>query len=290
VEDADQRTVKQIYKSAWTIDDCYVLKRSTSTEELDKSIALSQMLLNRNIPVAKYNETLDGAPYWTGEGEYFCLMDKMPGEHIDPCMGDVQKTGELLGEITAKLHHALKEIEGKVPCYDSDYLEELNGWIIGEFKEKNIKVRQKILEACQTFAPHYAALPRQLIHRDMHLGNLLFKDGKFVGYLDFDISQRNVRIFDICYLGTSMLVGNYEQEDRFKIWQDIFDGVLKGYERISPLSREEMRAIPLVCVSIELIFSAFFLKVNLPDLAHSCITMTNWLYDNQDRLLKQGVS
>ena len=34
-------------------------------------------------------------------------------------------------------------------------------------------------------------LPVQLIHRDVHFGNFLFDEGKFSGYIDFDLSQRN---------------------------------------------------------------------------------------------------
>lgn len=45
----------------------------------------------------------------------------------------------------------------------------------------------------------YKTLPRQLIHRDMHTSNLLYRNGMF-SYIDFDMSQRNVRIFDIVYL------------------------------------------------------------------------------------------
>lgn len=45
----------------------------------------------------------------------------------------------------------------------------------------------------------YKTLPRQLIHRDMHTSNLLYRNGMF-SFIDFDMSQRNVRIFDIVYL------------------------------------------------------------------------------------------
>lgn len=40
----------------------------------------------------------------------------------------------------------------------------------------------------------YSKLPIQLIRREVHLGNLLFDNNKFSGYIDFDLSQKNIRI------------------------------------------------------------------------------------------------
>ncbi len=36
-------------------------------------------------------------------------------------------------------------------------------------------------------------LPRQIIHRDMHLSNVIFKDDKLEGFIDFEILENNVK-------------------------------------------------------------------------------------------------
>ena len=79
------------------------------------------------------------------------------------------------------------------------------------------------------FESVYKTLPRQIIHRDMHPGKLLFDKGVFTGYLDFDLSQSNARIFDIVYLGCGLLVDNYKDETRLGQWCDIFAGIIQGY-------------------------------------------------------------
>jgi Ser/Thr protein kinase RdoA (MazF antagonist) len=276
--------IEQIYKSAWKIGDDYILKRSSNLYDLEKSIAITRLLTEREIPVAQFIKTMDGKPYVALDGEYYCLMQKISGEHMDPYVGDSKTNGKMLGNIVAKLHLALKTIENRIECYDADYMNELGGWILDEIADKEIVVRQKIIDDSVSFEELYRGLPRQLIHRDMHLGNLLFDHGKFVGYLDFDISQKNVRIFDLCYLGASMLVDNYWKEDRFKAWCSIFDSVLEEYGNVSPLSPSELEAIPQMFVLIELTFVAFFSKVGQPELSNRCIEMTNWLYDNKERI------
>jgi hypothetical protein len=167
---------------------------------------------------------------------------------------------------------------------DADLGVELKSWIGDELGRKQIPVREEVMRACHDFLPLYAALPRQLIHRDMHLGNLLFEGGRFTGYLDFDISQKNVRIFDICYMGASMLVDIYKDEGKLDGWRAVFDGVLRGYEKAQPLTEAEKAAIPGMFIAIELIFTAFFSKIGQPGTAIFCAEMTNWLFDHQDRI------
>lgn len=276
--------IEQVYKSAWSINDSYILKHNVNLSELEKSIALSKMLINENIPVAMYFKTIDNNSYAFVDKEYYCLMSKISGHHIDPYLGDCTGTGKKLGNIIATLHLALKKIGLSFECYDADYIKELNGWIIEEIKEKNLNISQEIIDECFAFEPLYIRLPRQLIHRDMHLGNLLFENDNFAGYLDFDISQKNVRILDVCYLGASMLVGNYQDAERLYLWQKIFKGVLAGYEEISQLSCDERQAIPMMFVIIELTFTAFFSRIGQSEISKSCIDMTLWLYNNIDKI------
>ena len=95
----------------------------------------------------------------------------------------------------------------------------------------------------------------------MHLGNLLFENNEFRWYLDFDIAQRNARIFEICYLGASMLVDNYQDAERFNVWKEIFRGVLDGYQSNSVLNEMEVKSLRMMFVIIEVIFTAFFAKL-----------------------------
>lgn len=280
--------IEQIHRNIWSIDNTYILKRGTNHVQFGKNVTLSNMLAEKGIPVARYYKTIDGKSYYVGGNECYCLMGKISGQHMDPYLGNSKENGRILGNTVATLHIALKEIEGQIECCEANSIKELNDWIVEKIKIEKIDLRTDIIDDFFAFEPLYSTLPRQLIHRDMHLGNLMFDNWNFVGYLDFDISQKNVRIFDICYLGAGMLMGNYQREDRFKLWREIFDGVVQGYEEICPLLENERMAIPMMFIIIELTFTAFFSRIGRVEVLQSCIDMVNWLYDNKDKIKVTG--
>lgn len=102
----------------------------------------------------------------------------------------------------------------------------------------------------------------QLIHRDVHFGNFLFLDGKFSGYIDFDLSQRNIRIFDLCYFLLSLL----SEEEKFgltdELWLTFVKELFAGYEQKLQLTELEKKAVPYVMECIELLFVSYFHSIN----------------------------
>lgn len=60
----------------------------------------------------------------------------------------------------------------------------LTGLILPQIRKISIPEITEQADYCLDFEPLYNTLPRQLIYRDMHIGNLLFEGNRFVGYLD----------------------------------------------------------------------------------------------------------
>jgi len=282
---SETEVTHQIYKSAWDVDGRYVLKMGGELATLEKSIALSDLLLKEGLPVPGYVRTPDGAPFAWADGAYYVLMKKIDGSHIDPYKGDPYSNGVTLGRITAKLHLALDAVSDKIECPDGNYMRELDDWILSNLE--GMEPAREVVDYCRRFGPLYRTLPRQLIHRDVHTGNLLFRDERFVGYLDFDNSQINARLHDLCYLGATALVGNYQKKKRLLLWRELFRGILFGYNELLRLTEDELKAIPHMFVFIELTFAAFFAKTGQQDIATSCIAMMEWLYHNRDSLGKR---
>ena len=266
--------VRQIYKSAWDVGGSYILKRGGDLAVLEKSVRLSELLATSGVPVPEYA----GKPVQS-EGAYFVLMKKITGSHIDPYKGKPYKKGMTLGRLVAELHAALREIPEDFACPDADYMLQLDEYIVPE-----IHVPKRVLGYARAFGPLYEKLPRQLIHRDVHTGNMLFEDGVFTGWLDFDNAERNARLHDLCYLGATMLVGNYRSRRRLRVWQENFRGVLRGYSKISPLTEEEREAVPYMFVHIELLFAAFFSKGGQGKISKKCLHMAKWLYSHRGML------
>jgi Adenylate kinase and related kinases len=274
-------SILQIYRSAWIVNDDFILKSNANKDEFDKSITLSRLLLSEGVPVIEYLDTTDGRPYVFDDEKYWCLMKRIKGIVFDPFVGEPKHNGSILGKTVAELHIALKNIENRLNIYEADFCKDLLSWIIPELIKGGISFTEGVMENLQVFLQHdYIDLPRQLIHRDIHTSNLLFENGILTGYLDFDMSQINARVFDIVYLGCSLLVENYKDESRLKIWQEIFAGIMQGYNELLSLSEDEIKAIPSLFVFIEVLFTAFYSKTGQLETAKSCVEMTNWMHEN----------
>ena len=76
------------------------------------------------------------------------------------------------------------------------------------------------------------------------------------------MSQKNIRIFDICYFLAGSLAE--EKDDAFTKaeWIDTVKAVIAGYESTLPLSQEEKNAISYVMECIEILFVAYFIGID----------------------------
>lgn len=138
----------------------------------------------------------------------------------------------------------------------------MEGWIKQALQENAWEPvsDQEYLSVTNQLGSRYGSLPRQLIHRDVHFGNFLFLNGELSGYIDFDLSQRNIRIFDLGYFLAGLLTresGTKLEEDE---WLRIVSDAISGYESVSELKREEKEALVSVMESIEILFAAYFIR------------------------------
>ena len=268
-------------KDMWRIDDKYFCKTYKDLDCLERVLLIYNELHEAEVPIAVYNKTNTGELYTEFEGLYYTLMDKVAGLHID-----YQKDADifLFGKDFAKLHIGLKNLTDKIKCdtINADLMEQLNGWIIQEITNKNIAIRKEIIDYCMNFDELYHKLPRQIINRDPHGGNILFETGKVSAFLDFDIGEVNARLFDICYC---MDLGHGKNIDEIikqsEKWFDILKKFLSGYNSVSEFKDEELEALPYMFISIQLLTVAFI----SPDKAVRENAYLNWLYDNRNRIL-----
>ena len=128
-------------------------------------------------------------------------------------------------------------------------------------------------------------MPVQLIHRDVHFGNFLFDNGNFSGYIDFDLSQKNIRIFDICYFVLGLLSEEEKVDITQEKWFEILKDVFRGYNEVNKLSLQEIKAVPYVMKSIELLFAAWFLNQNDKKCSENAVAILNFIDDNMERIM-----
>jgi Ser/Thr protein kinase RdoA (MazF antagonist) len=279
---------EEIHQSTWVVDEQYILKSGTNLQWMNTSSELIHALSDQGLPVASIVRTEDGNDFIAIDGTYYMMTSKLEGEHIaDIYAKDHKNAAYTLGTITARLHMVFVHIQHTLPCYDNDYNAEISGWVKQTLREhtNNLLPLEQIDSCMLELARIYPALPRQLIHRDLHLENLLFKGDQLTGYIDFDLGQINARIFDICYLTLSFLIGNFENKEKSIQWFEILEQLISGYDSVLPLSQLEKDAIPIMMLTIELLFVAHFTKENDPILAKSAASMFTWLWDNRNSII-----
>lgn len=261
--DIEENKVKQIYDSAWQIAEDFVLKIYEDVNMLQRNIKILSILEDMGIPVGGIILTKDKKTYVKDNEYYYILTNKLSGSNITNIHKDAAIASEM-GQVLARLHKAFRECEVQDEFWDNSLLKEMNGWIKDVFAKNNWKYIEEaefdnLLDRLEKV---YDKLPVQLIHRDVHLGNFLFANGKFSGYIDFDLSQRNIRIFDLCYF----MLGLLSEEEVLNIsevqWFDILKYFFAGYEQEHKLLPEEKQAVPYVMEAIELLFVAWFMEQN----------------------------
>ena len=129
-------------------------------------------------------------------------------------------------------------------------------------------------------ADYYPALPKQLIHRDAHPGNMLFQDGKLTGWLDFEIMLRGPRLFDLGYCATSLWVSGMDDPAKHQTWFSLLAALVEGYESVSPLEPVEHQALKTILLSVEVIIIAFFARLDHPVAVNHNVQALVWLYHN----------
>jgi len=111
----------------------------------------------------------------------------------------------------------------------------------------------------------------QVIHGDMHAGNVLFSGGAVSGYLDFDHLTLGPRLVDPCYASGALLarlmeVGGDVEQRWLDLTGELFRGWCAGWTASGlPVTSEELDAVPATFVEIEADFRAWLVDTGDAD-------------------------
>ena len=268
--------------SALYVGDEFVLKYTANLGKLKKHIEVSKALESVGLLSAVPVATADGAEYIRDGEMYFYLTRRLPGTQM-ASHGFGEGDGRFVGEIIGQLHLALSKIEDCVS--EADLLATVKDWALPK-----VKVELNLPDAfckkyLQNFSELYPKLPRQIIHRDPNPGNIICADDQW-GFIDFELAERNVRLYDPCYAATAVLSETFgEKNDK---WLDIFRDMICGYNSVAHLTEEEYRAIPYVILANQFVYVAWFSEQEkYADLFETNKKMTQWLISRFEQLHMQ---
>lgn len=266
--------------NAYYVGNDYVIKFTTNLGYIRNSIKIAESLSSADVEIAEIIKTVNGN-YYVQDGElYFLLTKRIKGKQL--LCEDIFKNTDIaieIGRNIAKLHIALSEFD--VSDYDTNNIYDAVVSILPNVQNKCRLTKEFIENYQKVFGTIFDKLPKQVIHRDINPSNMLFDNDIFKGFVDFDLSEVNIRIFDICYCATAILSECFSNEIDSGKWKDILNNIIKGYKSISPLSSDEKLAIPYVIYSIQIICINYFGKFDkFKDLLNTNIKMLNWLTEN----------
>lgn len=278
----------QICDSVWSVKETLILKEYKDQKKLEKVIQLLKILHEAGIPVPEIWPLPDGKEFYEKNNNRYLMMTRLKGEKVVN-MNQLDESWFFnFGEILAKLHIAFRECEKSMVFRYLSLTDEMKGWVTRELDQFTPETLTKydMKEAVHQLAQVDERLPKQLIHRDVHLGNFLFEGKKFSGYIDFDLSQCNIRIFDVCYflLGIRMDIENNQGNDRQ--WFLIVHRVMEGYNSLIKLKQIERQSVACVMKNIELLFMAYFLSIGDQKSAIKSADSFLFVRENEKKILE----
>ena len=258
--------------SACYVGDEFILKYTANPGKPNHHIEVSKAIESIGLLAAVPVETADGQEYVQDGELYFYLTKRLPGKQMaSRPLGE--EDGRFVGEIIGQLHLALSKVEACLT--DADLLATVRDWALPEAK-KVLRLPEEFWEEFLTaFAALYPRLPRQIIHRDPNPGNIICAKDQW-GFIDFDLSERNVRIYDPCYAATAVLSENFDPDNN--TWPALYRNIICGYDSVVHLTEEERKAIPYVILANQLVCVAWFAgQDKYAQLLETNKQMTLWL-------------
>ena len=265
--------------SACYVGDGYVLKYTANLGKLKKHIEVSKAIHSIGLLSAVPVLTAEGKDYIQDGEVYYYLTRRLPGEQMVAHRFE-DGDGRFVGEILGQLHLALRGIEDCVS--EADLLATVKDWALPKAKVALHLNDAFCKDYLDTFAGLYPNLPRQIIHRDPNPGNIICADDQW-GFIDFELAERNVRIYDPCYAATAVLSETFKEDNDH--WLETYRDIICGYDSVTHLTEAERKAIPYVILANQFVCVAWFAEQDkYAEIFETNKRMTAWLIEKFEEL------
>ena len=273
---------------AWYVGENYMIKAFANLGNLKNCMNISKSLEKLGVSASTLIETIDGNEFVEDGQLYLVLTKRLQGERIKAVNmyeGDYKGKARFVGEIIGQLSLALAKVDAVVN--DVNIYDNVKNWALPKAKDLLNIPENFWKDAMESFETLYSTLPKQIIHRDPNPSNIIMAEDTW-GFIDFDLSERNIRIFDPCYAATGILSESFDENNQEKLaqWIEIYKNIIYGYDSVAKLSDNEVKAIPYVILSNQLICCAWLSEQEkYKNIFQVNKKMTKWIYENFDKLM-----
>ncbi|MEK4485682.1 phosphotransferase [Psychrobacillus sp. FSL H8-0484] len=263
----------------------FILKKKASLTQFESELKLLKHLKDNGFQAQFPISDKLGSWIVSYKGDYYCIYNYLDGETFSASESLQNPIApKLLGRTIAVLNNTMNSINFANEFPNKDLFHMVYGFAVKEIEkmdgsEKLLKVYQQLEKEIKTVVD---SLTKQLIHRDSHIHNIVFKDEILTGVIDFEIAEVNVNIFDICYCSTSVLSEVFFKENSRESWIKFVGDLVSEYNQYSLLSTKELKSIWYVMLCIQTIFMAYF--TNNKEIYKINKEMFFWIYENKINL------
>lgn len=279
-----------IADNAWYAGQEYVLKATNNLNGFKAHAMIAKALLSEGMNAPAPTTLPDVREYVQEEDLYFYLLPRLKGRPVNSralMETDWVEKAYRLGSFLGKLHKVLHRYDGELALDEPDLYAAVRDWAMPK-TQASLSVPQEFYDSYhEEFSRLYPLLPRQPIHRDPNPANILMEGEKLSGFIDFELGQRSIRLFDPCCLTTAILSETIPQGNppSYDKWFEVYHAVLRGYDSVCELTQEEREAAPYVVFTIQMICLAYFTgNPKFDKLADTNKRMLLWLWENKQRL------
>ncbi|MFJ8525335.1 phosphotransferase enzyme family protein [Bacillus cereus] len=263
----------------------FILKKKEGLEKARNEIELLKHLYHNQISVPLPLVSNEGDCTIIYNNEIYCMYNYLDGNIVrseDAVQNQI--IPRLFGKAIASIHKEMLDVEIAINFEHKNLYNQVYNWAVKEVLKINQdkELKEIYLDLEKDLKEIVEKLPKQLIHRDAHLSNILLKDQHVSGIIDFEIAEVNIRVFDPCYCCTSVLSEIFSIEPLKELWFDFVPELFRGYNKLNPLNELEIQSIPKIMLAIQTIFMAYF--VNYPTIFEINKAMFLWIYKNQSKL------
>ncbi|QOK30101.1 phosphotransferase (plasmid) [Cytobacillus oceanisediminis] len=268
-----------------TDEEKFIIKRKDNLEHFNSELKLIGLLRSKNFftQFPLYNKQGElSVPY---QNSNFAIYNYLEGSTFGAEESLLNpKIPNLLGETIANLNKIMASADFLREFPSKDLYQLVYGFAVKEIikvdpSEELQNVYQQVEEEIKNLVN---ILPKQLIHRDAHIHNIIFDNNSLSGVIDYEIVEVNVNIFDICYCSTSILSEVFTNEKLRGMWINFVANLVCTYNQVNPLSDSEKGSIWHVMLCIQSIFMAYFSSNE--DIYKINKAMFQWIYENRNNL------
>lgn len=287
------KSIKDVYynnsgrrnENAFYVGEDYVIKVTRDLGRIKKQIELAGIMKSNELYAVEIIPTISGKEFVKANNLYFYLTKRIQGKHINPHDFYESKDyslAQIVGENIAKLHLGLDTLEAVVD--EVNVFENVVKWALPKAKQF-IDIPEHIEKSySDLFGGIYDYLPKQIIHRDINPGNIIV-NAERIGFIDFELSESNIRIYDVCYAATAILSETVSDIEAFNKWIDIYRNIVYGYDKNLNMTEAEKQSLPYIILSNQLVCIAYFSDFSkYENILNANIRMTKMIIDNFEKL------